>query len=188
MGRLPLQVREARTPGKPARHRERIDSVTPVIRRKLPLALALCAIGLAGCSSLDAGGEATAARIVSGDAIASVNAFRAEHNEPALAVDPRASQAALAQARNMAVHQVMEHNIGIGASFAGRMKSDGVPLPAAENIASGQQSVAAAVDAWEKSPPHRRNMLGKDYRGVGVAVATDAKTGRPYWSMVLTGG
>ena len=160
------------------------------VRRNLSAALVLgsCAIGLAACGSPRAGGEATGAKIVSGSAIAGVNAFRAANGEPALTVDARASGAALDQARNMAVHQVMEHNIGIGADFARRMKRNGVPLPAAENIASGQSSVGAALEAWEKSPPHRRNMLGKAYSGVGVSVATDAKTGRPYWAMVLTGG
>lgn len=130
----------------------------------------------------------TGAKIVSSDAISSVNAFRAENGETALRVDAHASRAALAQAKNMAAHQVMEHNIGIGANFAHRMKRNDVPLPAAENIANGQQSVGAAIKAWENSPPHRRNMLGSAYSGVGVAVATDAKSGRAYWAMVLTGG
>lgn len=88
----------------------------------------------------------------------------------------------------MAAHQVMEHNIGIGANFAHRMKKNDVPLPAAENIACGQRSVEAAVLAWENSPPHRRNMLDGSFTGVGVAVAKSAETGQPYWSMVLTAG
>ncbi len=157
------------------------------VRRSLFVALALLATGLSACGSLHGNGEVTGARIVSGDAIARVNAFREANGQPALQVDRHASRAALDQARNMAAHQVMEHNIGIGADFARRMKRSDVPLPAAENIATGQRSVDAAVAAWEKSPPHRRNMLGGSYKGVGVAVATDAKTGRPYWSMVLTG-
>ena len=160
------------------------------VRSNMPVALllVLAATGLSACGSLETGGEVSRARIVSDDAIASVNAFRAENDEPALQVDAKASRAALDQAKNMASHQVMEHNIGIGANFARRMKRNDVPLPAAENIASGQQSVSDAIDSWENSPPHRRNMLSGAYRGVGVAVATDAKTGRPYWSMVLTGG
>ncbi|MGO7638808.1 CAP domain-containing protein, partial [Rhizobium leguminosarum] len=46
----------------------------------------------------------------------------------------------------------------------------GVRLQAAENIASGQQSVDAVVTAWINSPNHLENMLGR-YGGLGVAVA-----------------
>ena len=59
------------------------------------------------------------------------------------------------------------------------------PMPAAENIAAGQQTVEAAVSAWEHSPHHLENMLGR-YDAVGVVVARNAGTGDiPYWAMVL---
>ena len=156
----------------------------------------ILAVGLAGlagaalsaCSSLTPSGDVSGSRIVSTAAIGRVNAFREANGQKALEVDRHASHAALAQAKNMAAHQEMEHNIGIGANFARRMKKGDVPLPAAENIATGQQSVEAAVVAWENSPPHRRNMLDSRFTGVGVAVASNTETGRPYWSMVLTGG
>ncbi|MGN6550592.1 MAG: CAP domain-containing protein [Pararhizobium sp.] len=158
-------------------------------RRIFPFALIILAgAGLAACSTLKPEGGVTGASIVSDRAIASVNAFRADHGEPPLQIDRRASKAALAQAKTMASHQVMEHNIGFGANFAHRMKKDDVPLPAGENIASGQQTVDAAITAWENSPPHRRNMLDGRFKSVGVAVARSAETGLPYWSMVLTGG
>lgn len=64
----------------------------------------------------------------------------------------------------------MEHLIGIGDNFGTRVKSSGVKLPAAENIAEGQKSVDAAVTAWINSPKHLHNMLGK-YDGLGVALA-----------------
>jgi len=157
--------------------------------RRAPAILALALVGglVASCTSVRPTSGVTGAKIVSGEAIARVNAFRKENGAPPLAVDAHASKAALHQAETMAAHQVMEHNIGIGANFANRMKRNDVPLPAAENIATGQQSVDAAIVAWENSPPHRRNMLSKAYRGVGVAVAKSTKTGRSYWSMVLTG-
>lgn len=149
--------------------------------------VALAALAMASCAGVPSG-NVTGAKIVSDEAIAQVNAFRLANGEAALRIDRRASRAALAQANTMAAHQEMEHNIGFGANFARRMKRGGVPLPAAENIANGQRSVGAAVTAWENSPPHRKNMLGRAYKGVGVAAATDAKSGRIYWAMVLTGG
>jgi len=143
---------------------------------------------LSACSTLTSGGEVSGSKIVSDAAVGRVNALREANGQTALQVDRRASHAALAQAKNMAAHQTMEHNIGIGANFARRMKKNDVPLPAAENIAAGQRTVEAAVTAWENSPPHRRNMLDGRFSGVGVAVASNAETGEPYWSMVLTAG
>jgi uncharacterized protein YkwD len=65
------------------------------------------------------------------------------------------------------------------------MKRQNVPMPAAENIAAGQQTVEAAVSAWEHSPHHLENMLGR-YDAVGVFVARNPGTGNlPYWAMVL---
>jgi uncharacterized protein YkwD len=164
--------------------------VTPVIRRRLLAILVVAGTGgaLSACGSLTPTSGVTGEHIVKSDAIARVNAFRASKGEPPLQVDGRASRAALDQAEKMASHQVMEHNIGFGASFAHRMKRGGVPLPAAENIASGQQTLDQAITAWENSPGHRRNMLDGNYKGVGVAVARSTETNLPYWSMVLTGG
>jgi uncharacterized protein YkwD len=66
------------------------------------------------------------------------------------------------------------------------MKGGDVTLPAAENIAAGQDSVARAVQAWIDSPKHLHNMLG-NYSGLGVAIARNPASGnRPYWAMVLS--
>ncbi|MBP1851363.1 CAP domain-containing protein [Rhizobium halophytocola] len=113
------------------------------------------------------------------------NAVRATHGLPPLSVNVEASRAALHQAARMAKAQKMSHLIGFRDSFYDRMKSSDVTLPAAENIATGQKDVAAAVDAWVHSPKHLKNMLG-NYSGLGVAVAYDSSTKRPYWAMVLS--
>lgn len=142
----------------------------------------------AGCSTVGvlspssgAGGDRTDATL------ALVNGLRAERGLPPLARDPAAARAAMDHAARMAAAGRMEHNIGFRASFAGRMKGMNVPLPAAENIAAGQDSAARAFDAWHRSPRHLANMLGPGYRGLGVAVATNPSSGnRPYWAMVLS--
>jgi uncharacterized protein YkwD len=38
----------------------------------------------------------------------------------------------------------------------------------------------ALVEAWEKSPPHRKNMLDPDVSAIGVGIARSSKTGRFY--------
>ena len=120
--------------------------------------------------------------------LALVNKLRAERGLPALAIDKAAQRAAMDQASRMAAAGKMEHNIGFGADFAKRMKGMEVALPAAENIAVGQDSAAEAFDAWYRSPKHLENMLGARFRGLGVAVMSNPSSGgRPYWAMVLSG-
>ncbi len=116
-----------------------------------------------------------------------INDLRKQKGLKPLARDPAAAQAALSQAARMAKAGKMSHLIGIGDSFLARMKGDGVPLPAAENIAVGQDSAERAYTAWFNSPKHLENMLGPNYSGLGVAVMRNPASGnRPYWAMVLS--
>ncbi len=50
----------------------------------------------------------------------------------------------------------------------------------AENVASGQKTPKQVVDAWLKSPGHRKNIEG-DYNFCGLAVARD-KRGVTYYT------
>lgn len=144
---------------------------------------------LAGCSatgvltpSSGTGSDETAA------SLGLVNKLRAERGLGPLSIDKAAQRAAMDQATRMASAGRMEHNIGFGANFLKRMKGMDVALPAAENIAAGQQSASDAFDAWHRSPKHLENMLGPRYQGLGVAVVSNPATGnRPYWAMVLSG-
>lgn len=145
-------------------------------------ALAGCSVTGAPAPSARSGGDRTPA------ALALVNRLRAERGLPALVVDRAAQRAAMDQASRMAAAGRMEHEIGLGASFARRMKDMAVALPAAENIAAGQDGAAGAFEAWRRSPKHLANMLNPRFRGLGVAVVSSpASGGRPYWAMVLSG-
>lgn len=114
-----------------------------------------------------------------------VNRLRQSKGLPALSQDVPASKAAGFQASRMAKADRMKHLIGFADSFGDRMIKGGVALPAAENIATGQTTVPAVVQAWIESPNHLENMLG-NYKGLGVAMAR-ASDNRPYWAMVLSG-
>jgi uncharacterized protein YkwD len=118
-------------------------------------------------------------------ALSLVNTLRKTRGLSPLALDTPARKAAAIQAVRMAKAEAMKHLIGFGDDFGDRMKKSDVQLPAAENIASGQNSVDAAVQAWIDSPKHLVNMLGP-YKGLGVARAR-AVDGRNYWAMVLSG-
>lgn len=114
-----------------------------------------------------------------------VNELRKKHGLSPLSASIPTGRAAAEQAVRMAKANQMTHLIGFGDDFGARMKRNDVPLPAAENIASGQATVAEAVQAWIDSPKHLQNMLG-GYNSVGVAVARSPSTSRTYWAMVLS--
>ncbi|MBB5533755.1 CAP domain-containing protein [Rhizobium giardinii] len=116
-----------------------------------------------------------------------VNDLRNQKGLKPLARDPAAARAALSQADRMAKAGKMAHMIGMGDSFLDRMKGQGVALPAAENIAMGQDNAEKAYAAWYRSPKHLENMLGPTYSGLGVAVMRNPTSGnQPYWAMVLS--
>lgn len=118
-------------------------------------------------------------------ALPMVNDLRRAKGLSPLAINGAASSAAAYQAGRMVKAQKMAHLIGLTDSFLIRMKDGSVPLPAAENVAAGQDSVERVVKAWIGSKHHLENMLGP-YNGLGVAVAYDAASrNRPYWAMVL---
>lgn len=121
------------------------------------------------------------------EALGAVNALRASKGLSPLSPAAPAQGAALAQAQRMAASGQMKHVMGFADGFGPRMRAAGVPLPAAENIAAGQQTTDAVVKAWIASPHHLENMLGPNYTSFGVAVARDPGTGNhPYWAMVLS--
>ncbi|WP_026622014.1 YkwD [Ensifer sp. WSM1721] len=156
-------------------------------RRLLLRAGAMISLGLiAGCTTSNVLGPDDGTGSDQTEAtLGYVNRLREGRGLLSLAGDPVASVAAKYQALRMARAGKMKHNIGWRDSFGDRMRGQGVTLPAAENIAMGQEDAERAYQAWFHSPKHLENMLG-NYRGLGVAVAQNSASGnRPYWAMVL---
>lgn len=156
-------------------------------RRLLLLSAGGIAAALAGCRTTDVLSPTDGqSRVETAAALTMVNTLRQSRGLSSLSRNAQAEIAAVAQAKRMARAGEMSHLIGFNDSFAARMKGHGVPLPAAENIAAGQDTVERAVQAWIDSKRHLENMLG-NFNGLGVAVAWDASSGnRPYWAMVLS--
>jgi uncharacterized protein YkwD len=148
------------------------------------LVLSGMGIALASCSTVGVLTPTPGATDETAAALPMVNALRQKNGLPALASVNPARKAAAIQAVRMAKAGQMQHIVGDEESFYNRMKASDVTLPAAENIASGQNEVERAVQAWIDSPKHLKNMLGS-YKGLGVALAR-AENGRAYWSMVLS--
>jgi len=85
--------------------------------------------------------------------------------------DPRITAAALAHSEDMARNDYFAHDSQDGRGFDDRLRAAGYPAPGAENIAQGQRTAAAVVQAWLDSPGHRRNIEDCSLTTIGVGLA-----------------
>lgn len=107
--------------------------------------------------------------------LASTNAARQHAGLAPLRLDPRLQAAAAGHASEMAATGIVSH-----AGFPGRLGTAGYPYAAAaENVAEGQPSPQAVIDAWLADAPHRENLMGP-YRDMGGSGA-QAANGGWYW-------
>jgi len=113
-----------------------------------------------------------------------ISAFRLQHGEGRVTMDPTLNKIARAQADAMAAKAVLEHDV-LG-SFASRV-APAKAGTAAENIAYGYTSFPKTLQQWIDSPGHRKNLLLHDASRIGVASAKSAN-GQTYWAMLIAGG
>ncbi|MPY66144.1 CAP domain-containing protein [Deinococcus sp. SDU3-2] len=106
---------------------------------------------------------------------------------PPLKRHPELEVAALAQSAGMALHGYFDHRSTLdGSTPATRVQATGLRVGAsAENIAGGQTTPQAVVDAWLRSPGHCRNIMG-DFTHLGVAhVERPGTRYRHFWTQVF---
>lgn len=121
---------------------------------------------------------APAASGVQAQVVALTNQARATAGCAPLEIDARLTRAAQAHSEDMARRGYFEHDSLDGRDFADRIRAAGYPSPAAENIARGQRTAAAVVQAWLDSPGHRRNILDCSFVAIGVGYAANGS----YWT------
>src|ERR1700688_2432727 len=170
--------------------------------RRSPARLAACLLaaialaGLGGCAAADRpppAGEpsmyvsmaATEAELDAPAAASMISGYRANNGLSAVSIDPELMKLADAQARAMAAHDKMDHNVI--RDFGERLKIAGYKSTvAAENIGAGYTTPAEAFSGWRDSPPHRRNMLLAGASRIGIAAAYAPKSKyRVYWALIL---
>ena len=96
--------------------------------------------------------------------------------------NPKLEAAALAHARDMALHEKMTHEGSDGSTPAQRVeRQDYHYLGLAENVAYAAKTIPEVIRLWMESPPHKKNILG-DFTEVGVA-CVKAEDGTPYWAV-----
>ena len=124
-----------------------------------------------GGGSSSSGDEAEVLRLV--------NVERAKVGCQALKANATLAAVAQAHSKDMAVNGYFDHNSQNGTTPFQRMTKAGYTYSlAAENIAAGQQTPAAVMDAWMHSAGHKANILNCGLTELGVGVWT--LKGSPY--------
>ena len=114
-----------------------------------------------------------------------ISGYRGNNGLGPLTVDPDLMRLAAEQARSMAAHDKMAHDIG--RPFQERIRNSifrgGV---AVENISAGYHTLAEAFSGWRDSPPHRANMLnpGATRMGIAAVYAPNSKY-KVFWALII---
>lgn len=114
----------------------------------------------------------------------------AEGNFPAtgaISWNEKLFSAANAHSQDMVKENFFSHTGSDGLKFSDRMKSAGYSYSSAgENIAAGQSTTAAVVNAWLKSDDHCKNIMTSTYTEIGSAcVSSDTADYKKYWTLLL---
>ena len=113
-----------------------------------------------------------------------VNAERAKEGLAPLTIDTKVQAAA--QVRAMECEQSFSHTRPNGSSFATALKEQNVSYRSAgENIAWGQRSPEAVMNAWMNSAGHRANIMNPNFTTIGVGYYQNAN-GTNYWCQLFT--
>jgi uncharacterized protein YkwD len=108
-----------------------------------------------------------------------VNTTRAEHGLRPLRPNARLNAAADRQSADMVARGYFAHVTPEGKTVADRLREAGYlgrsqDWVVGEDIGWGTStlsSAAAIFEAWMHSPPHRRVILGREFRQIGIGVA-----------------
>ncbi len=113
-----------------------------------------------------------------------VNAERQKAGLPALKQNWELSRVARYKSRDMKENGYFSHESPTYGSPFAMIKSFGISYRSAgENIAKGQSTPAAVVNAWMKSQGHRANILSSSFTEIGVGYVE----GGHYWTQMFIG-
>jgi uncharacterized protein YkwD len=120
-------------------------------------------------------------------ALAAVNEYRAEKGLGALKLDARLTAAAKAHSRDLANGDRISHYGSDGSSPWDRVARAGYEASlAAENVGTGQATLAEVIKGWKGSPAHDKNLLLADAQDMGIALVQNPKSEfRTFWTMVV---
>ncbi|HEV2846444.1 MAG TPA: CAP domain-containing protein [Thermoanaerobaculia bacterium] len=117
--------------------------------------------------------------------VAAVNSARRKAGVPPVTANTDLDEAAQRHAEDMLARNFFAHESPSGTTVRERARTAGYHWRTiGENIAEGQLSVAEVMETWMQSPGHRRNILEKDFKelGVGLAMGPSGGTHRVLWA------
>jgi uncharacterized protein YkwD len=143
------------------------------------------AAGAAECAGADSSPAALGERATTSATLCLLNSERASRGLGKLRADARLRRAADRHSGDMVARRYFAHNSKSGATFVTRIKRTGWhrsrrSWTVGENIGYGCGSLASPrsmVRGWMNSSGHRRNILARQFRMIGIGVAAGAPTG-----------
>ncbi len=113
-----------------------------------------------------------------------VNEIRVKNGLSALTYDWELSRVARYKSQDMKDNKYFSHTSPVYGSPFDMMRSFGIRYRSAgENIARGQRSPQAVVDAWMNSSGHRANILNSSFTHIGVGYVASGN----YWTQMFIG-
>ncbi|WAX77722.1 CAP domain-containing protein [Streptomyces sp. KMM 9044] len=109
-----------------------------------------------------------------------VNQERAKVGCSPVAANSALTGLATAFSKDMADRGFFDHTDPDGDTPWDRASAAGISDLGGENIARGQATAAAAMEAWMNSPGHKANILNCDFKTLGVGVHFGS--GGPWWT------
>ncbi len=113
-----------------------------------------------------------------------VNEKRVQNGLSKLTADWELSRVARYKSQDMKDNKYFSHTSPVYGSPYQMMKSFGITYKSAgENIAMGQKTPQAVVNAWMNSAGHRKNILNPSFTRIGVGYVA----GGNYWTQMFIG-
>ena len=122
--------------------------------------------------------------IFEGEVVRLVNEIRVKNGLKALTHDWELSRVARYKSQDMKDNNYFSHTSPVYGTPFQMIKSFGLTYrTAGENIAKGQATPQAVVNAWMNSSGHRANILNSSFKKIGVGYVANGK----YWTQMFIG-
>jgi uncharacterized protein YkwD len=111
---------------------------------------------------------------IAAEMLSRVNAARRRVGLRPLAPNPLLDRVSQEHAEDMLRRSYFGHSTPEGLGPSDRARADGYRPGIGENLVEQRYTVDDALDAWLRSPDHRRNLLDPDCREIGLGLAVGA--------------
>jgi len=155
-----------------------MKSFAPATKAFLALVIALLALAVTAQAAPAKSTNSKAAANPRTALLKEMNAARRAHGLRPLKLNATLTRPAIAHSRHLARTGELDHNGADGKPFWVRIHKAGYSKRKAVGENLGMIGGCATregklmVQMWLESPTHRRNLLAKDFRNVGIAIVT----------------